>query len=89
MQGLTLGTDVDVSFGVVSELILAKQGTAFIMFGQRHVGMDTGLLHGHHILDGAVGCIASDRAWLQMPTEAAPEQEIQHGEVFGDLCRSY
>src|SRR5215217_4128996 len=74
MQGLALGADVEVPFGVVSKFALAKEGTAFVVFGQHDVGVHAGFLYGCYVLDGAVGCIAGDRVWPQTPTEAVPEE---------------
>src|SRR5919199_2990961 len=76
VQGLALGADVEVPFSVVNELILAKEGTVFVVFGQHHVGVDAGLLYGRYVLDGAVGGIAGDRVWPQAPTKTAPEEQI-------------
>src|SRR5919199_1546834 len=33
VQGLALGADVEVLFGVVSKLVLAKEGSVFVVFG--------------------------------------------------------
>ena len=52
------------------------------MFGQRYVGENAVLLYGRYVLDGAVGGVAGDRAWAQMPTEAAPEEQIEHRQVL-------
>src|SRR5215217_1155435 len=79
VQGLALGADVEVSevsFSIVNKFVLAKEGTAFVVFGQHHVGVDAGLLHGRYVLDGAVGCIAGDRVWPQAPTKTALEEQI-------------
>jgi hypothetical protein len=61
-QGLALGAGVEIFFGVVNELILAEEGTTFVVFWLRYVGAHTGFLHPRHVFDGAVGGIAGDRA---------------------------
>src|SRR5215211_2934554 len=88
-QGLASGADVEVLFGVVGELVLAEQGTAFIVFGQHHVGAHAGFLYGRYVLGGAVGSNPGNRAWVQAPTEAAPEEQLEHGEILGDLRRRH
>ncbi len=88
-QELASGTGVEVFFDVVSEGVSAEQGSAFFVVGQRRVGADARLLYGRYVLGGAIGGICGDRSWSQVLTEAAPEREIQHGEVFGDLCRGH
>src|SRR5215217_950567 len=50
VQGLALGADVEVPFSVVSKFVLAKEGTAFVVFGQHYVGAHAGFLYSCHVL---------------------------------------
>ena|SRR5215217_8081143 len=54
-QDLALGAGVEVFFGVVSKGVLAEQGSAFFVVGQRGVGADARLLYGCYVLFRAVG----------------------------------
>src|SRR5215210_3162332 len=75
-QGLALGADVEVLLGVVNELVLGEHRTAaFVVFGQHHVSAYAGLLHPRHVLYGAVGGIAGDRAGPQAPAKTAPKEQ--------------
>src|SRR5919112_4728677 len=69
-EGLARGTLVEVLFGVVDELLLAKVGARLACPGQRHVSSDASTLHGGYVLSGAVGGIAGNLPRSDLPTEA-------------------
>src|SRR5215216_416247 len=88
-QELAFRTGVEIFFGVVSEGVSAEQGSALFVVDQRHVGADARFLYGRYVLCCAIGGICGNRAWLEMPTEATPEEQLEHGEVLGDLSRRH
>jgi hypothetical protein len=84
-QGFSRRAGVVVLLGVVDELLYGEQSGTLFLICQRGVGADARLLYGRNVLPRSVGGVSCDRTWMQAPTEPAPEEHLQHGEVLGDL----
>jgi hypothetical protein len=66
-------TDVDITLGVVLELLRAKERGAVVVVGRGNVGMDVLALDNNQVLFGAVLAVAGGLPGPQFPAEACPE----------------
>ena len=73
--------------GIVGEVLRGKQTREPFLLEQRDVGADARLLYGRYVLPRAVGRVGRDRARLQAPSEATPEEQLLHGEALVHLRR--
>src|SRR5215470_2133569 len=91
MQGLTVGADVAIVRGIISELGGPIIRRHMLPIRKRDVGSDALIFESLNILDGSILGIAGDLASLQMPAEAHMPQQIEHRQVVchlgrGDQC---
>lgn len=75
-------TGIDITVGLVLELLGAKERGAVVVVGRGNVGMYMLALDGNRVLFGAVLAVAGGLPGSQFPAKARPPKQIEHRFVF-------
>ena len=76
-------THIDITFGVVLELLRAKEVGAVVVVRRGNVGMEVLALDGDQVLFGAVLAVAGGLPGPQFPAEARSPQSVEQRLVVG------
>ena len=72
--------------GVIGEVSQSIIASALPSLGERHVGMDMGLLNGLDVLGSSIGHIAGDLIGPGMPAEEHVPEQVKHGMIVHHLA---
>ena len=85
MEFFASRTDVDITLGIVLELLRAKELGAMIVIRQGNVGMDMLAFDSNNVLFGAILAVPGGLPRPQLPPKARPPEQVEHGFVFRDF----